>query len=92
MKIGFQRTAHHPFWRLDNRFSVEAELLRNDLNDLFSRVHIQVVHAVDEGLDLFLADLRFIFLADSTAMMLQALDVLACNSDIHIPDIDTRFL
>ena len=24
--------------------------------------------------------------------MLQALDVLACNSDIHIPDIDTRFL
>ncbi len=92
MKIGFKRTAYHPFRGLVHQIAVKKELLGNDLDDLFPRGHVQIVHTADKGINLFLADLSVAVRTDRAAMMLKALDMLSGNSHIDKSNIHSRFL
>ena len=77
---------------LDALFVVDRELLGDDVEDFFSRLHHELVHVLDEGFNVVLADLRFkVFPGDESAV-LQALDVLAGDADVDEADLGADLL
>ena len=64
--------------------SINDIFLRDHINDLLTRCHIQVVHIGIEGINVILTDLFIDILADDASMMLQAFYMLTCNTNNHI--------
>ena len=87
VEIRFERTSDHPSRKGDAMLAVNAEFLRDDVENLLAGIHVEVVHAVAELIDILLADLRFAVFADHPATVLHAFNVLPGNADIHIFDI-----
>ena len=57
MEIGFQRIAQHADGLLDALFAIDNIFLRDDINDLFPGIHIQVEHVLMKRINILLADL-----------------------------------
>ena len=69
-----------------------VNFLRNHVQDFFSRLHHELVHVLDEGFDVVLANLRFEVFSGDQSAVLETLDVLAGDADVHQADLGTHLL
>ena len=88
MEICLEKPAILAFWLGNSMFAVNAELLCDYIQYLFPGIHVQVVHAVAQFVNILLADLTVEILPDHAPPVLKAFDMLTCNPDIHILDVN----
>ena len=92
VEVGFQANAAHADGVLDALFVVHSEFLRNHVQDFFPGLHHELVHVLDEGFDVVLADFRFEVLPGDESAVLQTLDVLPRDAHVHQSDLGPHLL
>ena len=90
VEVGLQTHTGHADGVFDALLVVHGELLWNDVQNLLTWLHHELAHVLDERLDVLLADFRFKVLAGDHAAVLEGLDVLPGDADVHELDLGTH--
>ena len=90
MEIGLELAAEHSLRMTDTHLVVNDVFLRDDIDDLLSRRHVQLERILTQFLDFLVGDLHIRVVTHQHATVLFALDVVTGNTHVHRLDIDIR--
>ena len=88
VEVGFEAHAGVADGLLDAGLAVHGELLRQHVEDLLPRQHLELLHVLDELLDVLPVDFLLRLGPDQLSPMLQALNVLPRNA--HVDHLDAH--
>ena len=87
MEIGLKPDSTHSDRIYDILFVINCKFLRYDVKNFIARRQHQLMHIIDELVNILIADFSIRVRSNENAVVMQALNVLTSNTDMNCPKL-----